>query len=198
MLQNDSIRQIQKAVDPEIKHVCIWPRCAYITTLAIGATHFTRQPEAATKREKLQREKSIPWFLTTSSIDCLPLSLSLSPSICGRADRESLISQGHPVETFAGDGGDPRVQVLAESVALGSRGTRVPHEVEGLERSESTQQLAHLNIKAPTRDARIKAPRAVPKQWIGGIYGKIQQQNNGNNAWPSEISRFPDRFGYTG
>lgn len=48
------------------------------------------------------------------------------------------------MQALARHGRHPRVQVLAEAVALRSGGPRVPHEVEGLERPESAEQFAHL------------------------------------------------------
>lgn len=68
----------------------------------------------------------------------------LLPSICGGANRERLVSQLHPVQPLAGHRRHRRVQVLAEAVALGGGRPRVPDEVEGLERPEGAQQLAHL------------------------------------------------------
>lgn len=143
--------------------------------LPTGATHTFVAGERDKKRTSyitLQLEGSVVRLL----LYYRESTVFLSPSICGRANRESLISKGHPVKTFAGDGGDPRVEVLAETVALGSRGTRVPDKVEGLKRAESTQQLAHLSIMAPTGHACIKGSRI-----------KALDQGVVRNAWPGKF-----------
>lgn len=104
---------------------------------ALFTSWYNAQLGSRRMRQKMQccNLKEAPFgcekFQASTAVSLpLPLSPPLSPSICGRANRESLIPKGHPVKTFAGDSSDPRVEVLAESVALGSRGPRVPHEVE--------------------------------------------------------------------
>eukprot|EP00639_Heterosigma_akashiwo_P014072 CAMPEP_0206373134 /NCGR_PEP_ID=MMETSP0294-20121207/7525_1 /ASSEMBLY_ACC=CAM_ASM_000327 /TAXON_ID=39354 /ORGANISM="Heterosigma akashiwo, Strain CCMP2393" /LENGTH=188 /DNA_ID=CAMNT_0053820649 /DNA_START=266 /DNA_END=832 /DNA_ORIENTATION=- len=64
----------------------------------------------------------------------------------GHLHRERLVPKGHAVQPGAGLHRDRGLLVLAEAVALGGGGPGLAHQVEGLQRPEGRQQLAHLLV----------------------------------------------------